>query len=477
MPIKFLFGRREALIGKSEEYKKKVRAYLEAQGYSQTTDSIVEGTFEDMVFYNPTISPGRKYVVEIKAHEVSLTSKEFARGLIKYFRLWKALEVERKFGLMLFVEEIKKPKTWELIFSVEKNLTAVSKWCDWYNINCRETDEASLSTEDKEGLSKFFGEIDLTVGNIQGLELATFNKQESSVLSLRRYAQNLFGIVDKRSKPTPRRSTLIMNILPIEVPTYYYECKSSAESKNEIYNALQGQIVPPFIYKEKERVMLSFTSFSENNPLAKYMSGLETKRETRKLQTDTPHLCSELVNVHLRRIIWNKGVYRESKTNLYYFPMRDHTKKEVKVIGPNGKIWVVKKYLHKKDTTYAKKGEVNFFFHRAIELDTPTYWGISYVQITPRRYYTLDGVKPTDGETRSKIDAKFRGSKFDRSSSRMRLMRFWKFYLFESNKYQISPERWFKDFKFGEFLTSNVDWSPEVIGRNQTRLWDLRGDA
>ncbi|MFB0523077.1 MAG: hypothetical protein ACETV1_04865 [Candidatus Bathyarchaeia archaeon] len=53
--IKFLYNRREALTGKSEVYKKAIRSYLESLGFSQTTDSYVEGTLEDMNFHITTV--------------------------------------------------------------------------------------------------------------------------------------------------------------------------------------------------------------------------------------------------------------------------------------------------------------------------------------------------------------------------------------------------------------------------------------
>jgi len=124
MAIKFLYGRRESLTGKAEAYKKGVRAYLESLGYSQTTDSIVEGTFEDMVFYNPTIAPGRRFVIEAKAENLSLKSKILARELVQYFRLWRSRESKDRFKFMLFVQAVKRPNEWELLFSEVDNMHA-----------------------------------------------------------------------------------------------------------------------------------------------------------------------------------------------------------------------------------------------------------------------------------------------------------------------------------------------------------------
>jgi len=70
---------------------------------------------------------------------------------------------------------------------------------------------------------------------------------------------------------------------------------------------------------------------------------------------------------------------------------------------------------------------------------------------------------------------KFRNPNLDRSANRISLMRFWKYVLFDSDKYEIAPENWFKDFKVGDYITKSVDWSPKVVERNQTRLWDFGG--
>ena len=474
MTIEFLFGRREALTGKSEAYKKRVRAYLESFGFSQTTDSIVEGTFEDMVFYNPTIAPGRKFLIEAKAESLSLKSKKFARELVQYFRLWQNRDSSDRFEFMLFVQAVKKPKEWESIFSEDNNLSTVFKWCRWYNDKCLEKDEQRLTSQNILDVAKFFAKNTVKVGNNVQLDLAVSEKKSQSASSINRMATNLLNIVNKRKAPTMEKSTLIINIFPISVPNHYYTCISNAQSKKEIYDSLEGKLIPPFIWR-KDQSMMSFARFDEGNPLFEFVEGSITAEKTKELQIENPALASRLVNIHLRRIIWNKGVYRDKE--IYYFPMLDKSKdKRVEIDHRGRERWVTKKIVHTKDTKYAKRGDVNFFFHRAVELKTPTYWGTSYIELTPRKYYTLDGRTPIEGEIRARIDAKFRNPYYDRGRSRIGLMRFWRFFLFESKNYRIQPEDWFDTLKFGEFLKAKVNWSPMVIGRDQTRLWDFRGD-
>lgn len=477
MAIEFLYGRRESLTGKAEAYKRSVRAYLESFGFSQTTDSIVEGTFEDMVFYNPTIAPERRFVVEAKAEILSLKSKRFAKELVKYFRLWQIQEYRRRFKFLLFAQGVKRPNLWESTFSETNNISKVKDWCNWYNDKCLETSEHSIETTDIVDMAKFFSESTVKVGDKLALELAISEKESTSALSISRMARNLLKIVNKRRAPIMKKSSLMMGIIPISVPDCYCVCGSSADSKEEIYNGLKDELIPPFIWR-KNRSMMSFTRFDQDNPLYRYVKGSVTLMETKTLQMENPPLSSNLVNIHLRRMIWNKGVYRDAKAEIFYFPMLDKSKDKRLELGPKRrKRWIVKKITHRKDTKFAKKGDVNFFFHRGVELRTPTYWGISYIELIPKRYYTLDGETPIDGDIRAKIDAKFRKPAYDRSRNRIGLIKFWKFVLFESKNYVIPSEKWFDTFKFGDFVTERVNWSPKVIGRDQTRLWDFGRDA
>lgn len=473
MTIHFLFGRRESLFGKSEAYKASVRAYLESEGFAQTTDSSVEGTFEDMVFYNPRIAPKQKFLIEAKAENLSLKSKGLAHELVKYFKLWQAEEQGRKFRFMLFAQGVKRPLDWERLFSQTYNLAAVKRWIEWYNSKCVESAGQIINESELQELAKFFSETEVKVGNTVLLELAVSEKEEKSAASITRTATKLFSLVEKRKTPIMERSTLIMNIFPINIPECYYVGSSSASSKKEIYNSLKGKLIPPFIWQKYGNI-LSFVEFDKKNPLSEFLKGKPIVKKTKKLQIENPTLSSHLVNIHLRRIMWNKGVFRDD--DVFYFPMLDKTKDKLLKASRSGKKrWVTKKIVYQKDTKYHRKGEVNFYFHRAVEIRTPTYWATSYIELTPRRYYTHDGETPISGEIRAKIDARFRKPQFDRSKIRIGLTKFWKFLLFESEDFQIQPEKWFDDFKFGNFLTSKVGWSPKVIGQDQTRLWDFEG--
>lgn len=476
MTIHFLFGRRESLHGKAEAYKKSVRQYLESSGYSQTTDSSVEGSFEDMIFVNPNVDPGKKFLIEAKAETLSVKSKKLARELVQYFRKSKVISSQNIVRFKLFIQGVKKPKEWESIFSEIGNLKAVQNWCEWYNDKCLEREEEKLDEETIKQVSEFFANSEVVVGNVIDLQQAAIDIQSISGLSIPKMARNLFALVERRRAPISAKSKLVMNILPIEVPADYFMCKSTAMTKEEIYSSLKGKVIPPFLFT-RNREILTFAEFDKDNPLKDYAQGDITKLGTKNFQMQNPTFSSQLVNIHLRRIFWNRGIYRDPDADIFYFPMLDKSRDAREILDQRGvERWVVKKIIHLKDTMYHKKGEINFFFHRGLELGTPTYWGISFAEMIPRRYYTLDGEKWIDGETRAKIDRKFKNPLFDRSQARLGQMKFWKFLLFESD-FVIPPEKWFSKFQFGSFIAETVGWSPQVIGRNQRRLWDFKEGA
>lgn len=360
------------------------------------------------------------------------------------------------------------------MFSEINDIDAISVWCEWYNEKCRKGDEPGLEGKDIQDIAKFFISSKVTVATSLELELAVIEKRETSISHISRYAEKLLGIVGRRKSPIRRRSKLIMNILPIKVPENYYTCQSTAEDKPEIYEALEGITVPPFLFS-KEKIMATFSNFDENNPLTEFSKNSAEVLNTKDMQIQNPTLASQLILIHLRRIIWNRGIWYDRDARVFYYPMLDETQDVRRERNYTGNlIWVTKKYVHQEDTPYARKGETNFYRHRALTLRTPTYWGESYIEINPRRYYTKNGKNTMDGEIRSKIDARFRRPEWDRSKNRLRLMKFWKFVIFDSTKWAIQPEPWVEDFEFGEFLTESVRWSPQVVGRDQTILWDYQ---
>lgn len=471
MTIHFLYGRRESLHGKAEAYKRNVRLYLESMGYVQTTDSSVQGTFEDMVYVNPHTDLGKKFLVEAKAEELTLKKRKFAEEIVKYFRVSQS---DSEFRFKLFVQGVKKPDEWNLFFS-PNNSQVVVDWCQWYNEKVTNAGDKGLNDKEVSQFANFLAHSEVTIGSSVDLDQAALDEQKISNLSIPKMAQNLLGLVNRRKLPFFSKSIIVMNILPVNVPPNYFSFNTNARTVDDVYAKKLGE--PPFILQRgASNEILTFAKVDEENPLREFVKGEIKTLRTKDFQEQNPTLASSLIQTHLRRLFWKRGLYRDKFAKILYYPMIDKSYERLEMIDKKGKKrWVVKKIVRTKDTPYHKKGETNFFFHRGVEFRTPTYWGNSFVEIIPRRYYTLNGENVIDGKIRDRIDRKFRNPNWDRSGTRLGLMRFWKYLLFESEFIKPS-EKWFNDFSFGNYESKEVNWIPEVIGRNQTSIWEYNGE-
>jgi hypothetical protein len=228
------------------------------------------------------------------------------------------------------------------------------------------------------------------------------------------------------------------------------------------------------MFNSKEKITTTFDNIRYTKLFEIAVDNVETY-EINKLQKENPTFSSQLVHIHLRRYLWKKGLYRDSDAGIFYYPISDEDD-EIKITNyTRRKIWVTKKYFFKETDDFHEKGDLNFVRHKGFVLETPTYWNTSFVEIVPKKYYTLNGRDTIDGKIRSRIDAKFRKSNWNRSMNRLRQVRFWKHYLFDSNIWPKEAEPWFEDFEFGNLISTKVGWSPIMIGREQTRLWDHFG--
>jgi len=474
MTIRFLYGRRESLNGKSQAYKKQIRKYLESLGFSQITDSAIQGSFEDMIFVNPYSDPGKKFLVESKAEKLSITSKKFAQELVNYFRISRCEVLQGQVKFILFAQGVQNPTEWELFFGEQSASETIIDWCNWYNNKGLKEDEQALSANDIKQFQSFIAHSEMIVGSTVDIIQATIENQSMSSLSINRKAKKLLELVERRRMPVCSKSRLVLNILSIKAPAYYFLVNSNVNDKTTIYNDPENK--PPFLFTKNKEIITCSNMEDAQNPLSKYAQGSVQKIKMSDLQGKNPVFASQLINIHLRRIFWNRGIYRDPKAETYYIPMLDTSNERLNVLDHRKKErWVVKKIIQTKDSKFKKKGDVNFFFHRGVELKTQTYWGESFVELIPRRYYTEDGKNYSDGEMRAKIDRKFRNSIYDRSPSRLSLMKFWKHLLFQS-PFKIPPENWFEEFQFGEFEAKTVNWAPKVIERNQASLWDYKGE-
>jgi len=108
MTIHSIGKTRESLNWSSENYKDAIREYLDTEGYSQISDSFIEGDLSDMVFINPSLSVGEKTLVESKATSISSADEKLALEVVKYLVEWLKLDPQERFKFFIFTKSITK---------------------------------------------------------------------------------------------------------------------------------------------------------------------------------------------------------------------------------------------------------------------------------------------------------------------------------------------------------------------------------
>ena len=471
MAIYSICKKRESLTFKSEIYKSLVRKYLETMGFSQLTDSYVEGHLSDMIFVNPDISLEKYFYVEAKATSLSPNDKKFSSELLNYLVEWLILPDSDKFELYIFIMKLKNKKEFEKLFGSKSSQKNIKSWIDKHIANLHEEQQKIIKNTSLKDILRFFSKIIIYEADIEGLKNAIEEKDKISLLSIKRYAKSLLSDIQRRGKPIQKKSQLISNLVSFEPPNEFYVAKSKYKNKKRIYNYFDaiGLEIPPFLLYPENQKIYTFCPFDEFNPLNEIIEGKSYKVDFNDKNINIQFKIS-LINIHLRRIFWKKGLRRVPNTNIYFFECyeKDGVFQKRYCQKANGELKVVSRPYYKEDEDGNKK--LNFIFHHAAEISPKFYWEKYYIQIIPKRIYTLDGFTPIEGKSKDIIDRKFRNPLYNRSQNKLTEIRFWEYYLFRSLEYEKIPEEWFKKFKFESLQTFSFDWVPETIERGQSLL-------
>jgi len=465
MSIHYLGKRREALGLTGEKYKKLVREFLEQSGYGLITDSSIEGHLPDMVLVHPDkLMPTW---VECKGTEIGPNDERFVKELMQYFNEWLK-KIENRFELFIFAVKLNDSEGFERIIGskyTKKNLQL------WYKNNLSKLPvklQKKLKEVAFQDIVHFFSQIELYEASVDYLRIAITEKGERSIFSMRRYAENLLQDSKRRSIPLREKSELISNLIHLNFPQKYYVAKTKYKKKESIYNNFNSDEteIPPFLFDPETQTVSTFDPIQPDCPLRK---ALKTEPAAIKIDARTSQqFVSAMINQHLRRILWKKGLTRISKTDIYYF----------QAIIENGvlKDRFINVFKRKKMMAhvYNKNNEegiqLNFVFHTSAEIRPHYIWNQYYLQINPCKTFTIDGQTPIEGKKKSALDRFFRNPIYNRNSQKLSEMKFWKDLLMDDGSYIMPKEDWFAEFKFGTMEIVPFDYIPQTTKRGQTRL-------
>jgi hypothetical protein len=469
MPIYAIGRERESLIYSGEAYKRAVRKYLESLGYSQTTDSYIEGHFQDMVFVNSSIDPGRVFYVEAKASTVSLSQRDVCKEILSYLLQWLETPREKRFKFMIFVQEVSKRRRWDAIFGSPVDEISIQEWVE-KNKALLSEDEWSAINKHSDILS-FFQETDVYIGPAYRLEIAAEEKLKTSALSPLRRAKNLLSESERRNRLIEEKCSIVTNIFEVELPAYYTKIKTNCRTIEEIWEKIHEILLPPFKFDGK--FIYSFCSYDGLNLLSKVLLGKPEYLETNQLLLQNPQELNKLVNFHIDKLIRGRG-FRKYRDIYFLQPYFKENKIQDRMIKSRSgrERRVARPVFDILDEDGSSDSKLYYVYHKGVKVSSKVFWNKSYIQISPVRHFTTDGITAIEGENRDRLDRKYRTPIYNRSKNFLSWTKEWKYYLFEKQFEDTLFSSWFEKFKFGDFVSMEIIGVPMALDKDQRIIAD-----
>jgi len=470
MSLNIIGGERESLTFSGEVHKKAIRNYLESLGYSQTTDSYVEGHLPDMIFVNRDVAPGREFWIESKATNVGISEKKFSKGLIGYLISWLKHSQERRFTLMIFAQQVSRLSRWRSLFETyDRELID-----DWIQTNISQLtseEKKFLDSIDKNEIYTFFQNTVITIGLSAKLDIAAEEKRITSSLSLTRKANLLLNESERRNNLIEEKNELITNLLNFEYPQKIFRQKTSCKNIEELYLKTSKSELPPFMLSGE--YLYSFCDANDMAVFEDVLVGNPCNLNSQDFLSSNEQEFVKIMNFHIDKYAKCRGLRKFMRT-LYFFSLKPNEngdfKERSKLSYTGFRNFVAKPMFDKIDDK-----KLNYVFHRAVNLSAKIIWGKPYIIILPSRHFTSDGKTPIEGINKDRLDRKYRNPAYNRSEYYLRLTKFWKFCLFDQKFENLLFADWFKDFKFKSLESISVLGIPKSVNKSQSLLSDSFG--
>lgn len=454
---------REALAYGGDMYKKAVTRYYRTQDYFLKTSSSQEGHFPDIIL---TKKDQPEFWVEAKSGKVSIFEKRFKKELLQYFIEWLKLSDNKRFSFGIFVSDLVKKEETKIRISKNAKIKPTVTWVrDIEGIDLKPDDRDLLENANEKEIENFFHSIEVNI--CPGFELDQITKERMK--ELKKYPNTQERILLRetisRRKPSSTKSELISNFMKLSYPTIFWEVLSKYKRISFIYkHSKEGERLPAFViprYEDGDPVIRSFESnlsllqqFMLNQQIQRSISALT---ENRRLQ---------LINEHLRRWLWCKGLRRSG--NDYFFPYEnfDVEKNEeefppLTIEGTRGPKVITRPMY--------KDGLLNFVQHHAVNIWLSKLGKDYGIFIWPKFIFTTDGITRIEGDWASKIYRKYLRAEFNYNPNKRSQLNFWQYFLL-NGPFVREPDSWFDTFQLHPLLKKTVSWSSNTIEKGKLGL-------
>jgi hypothetical protein len=442
-------------------------------GYAQLTDSRFEGHLTDMVFRPLGNAPWPEVRVESKATELSLSNPDLLSEVRSYLKEWLSNTVESRFKFMLFAKKLVNLSRWDLIWG---NSLSESEAMDWLIAGLDKTSAEYFTDQTRvKEVARFFSQTNVVEGTDADLiDMAEAKKKVGlSANEIRQRALRQLGLMDQRSRPIPKKSNLVGNLLHFIPPSVYIVLGIDTLSTAEIRGLMKGRESPPYrILEAGELLTLDYVgvegSFKVLHPIRHRSIDLE------ELNSTYPRCLAELTNFSIGKFLRRLGVGFDGARS-YFLAEKEVARHQSRVLElSSGETMQVAKPYHLKpkksefeDVGY---GELNFVFHLAFNLRYRNLWGQHFIEFKLGKLYTKDGKTVIEGGKAARLDAHFRNPAFDRSETRQHKLEKLSTYVFQDR--HNYPD-WARLFAYGEFLKLPTNWTPDAVPLEQAMIDDF----
>ena len=469
---------REATSFTSEKYKSAIRRYMEAMGYAQLTDSSKEGHLADMIFRPLGNAPWPEVWAESKATELSLGTPRFTKEVRSYLKDWLMRTPQSRFKFMIFAKKLVNLSRWELIWGNNLSQTDAFEWLT------KEVDESSAAYFTELGrlneVVSFFSETTVVEGT--DVDLTDIADEKTKVAlsanEIRRRALHQLALMEQRSRPIPKKSDLIANLLRFTPAPSYLVLGIDTLSNLEIQNLMRRRDSPPYCLPASGQMLTLNHESAEGS--FKLLNPTRSKTLTlNDLETTYPGSLPQLVNYAIGKILRPLGVgFSNGRSYFLAETQVKEGKRRVLRLDSGETMQVARPY-----TSQAKQNglevenakQLNFVFHQGFALRYRNLWGQHFIEFRLGKVFTDDGAKVIEGNRAARLDARFRNPAYDRSETRQRKLEKLAKYVFHSRT--PSYPVWVRLFSFGEFLKMQTDWTPDGVPLDQAMMDDFDFDG
>ncbi len=436
---------------------------MESLGYAETKDSAIEGQLPDMIFVPPLDRPSPKEIwVEAKAHKLRLSDRVFLEEVCGYLRRWLTLRKDSRFKLMIFAKEIGGVSKWEQLW--DKGLTRenIFTWLRESTVGTQ-----VISGNPAKEIVSFFSETEVYQVDIPYLQAAVQERARSGIaaMEIRRRGLQSAAFMEQHSRPIPKKSKLIANLVTFEPPPNYLVMEVDQLPRHDVEQALTDVSLP---YSNPSRGVIVTIDMAGATDEFKPLHPKNVERYARDdVRQSFRQGFSHLMNISLSQIVIDRNPrIGRTEQGWYYFladeEARSHLPRVIKTLA--------RKRLQVAKPMYSE-GNLNFVFHQAFRINYTSMWGDHFVSLQLMRFYTDDGLRGIASENRSKIDKYFRNSKYNRSETQQDRVSKLAEFLFPSET--LKESTWSSQFRFGKLLWANTDWTPKAVDPNQKFISDF----